>query len=626
MRRLTAARNRLWHGAWALVLIALACLALPATPLLAHEDEAQFSVLIDPTRKLGVEDLHQYDFTPFTSTFGGGFTTSAYWVRIEFTGFDPPPLVLRFRPTTTDSILLFTPRPDGLWKRSDAGEIVVNSTDSTSSLGWYAFHIDPPPAERVYYARITTDSPGAITVSVVHDAVELRENARNAFWNAFVLAIQLLSIVLVMKRLRPWQSLSHFSFLGMSSVFATYLFIFNGYAATMLGIENGTLIEAVQEFFATLTVFSMIAFNYLLLREKGLPRPVRVAFLAVLALSALGILARLAGEGQLGIRTNIIAATLFTPLLAVAVATLQTEAKMWRTQLRIVYAVFIAAICINGALRFGFVDLDLLYRHNTEFLAIITSTLIFTLLWLENRNAEEGALRADVALARVSAELQVVTRYRRRQLALVREIDRVAQGVYDETQRALIDEAFAHDGPRAERSAEALRAVIDRCLFAHQAEEGHWRLTPARFSPAEALREMTATLAPPGRWHLNLTPFEIRSDRGLFDLAIRNLLSNALNYGADAPVLVNVRPDERDGARGAVVTITNQSLQADPFDESRVFDKFYRGPSAGHRSGTGLGLSITRDALAQVGGDVTIEARSHGSETQVIARLGVPDL
>lgn len=229
MQRCAATGQRLWRGTVVAMVLGVLALTCQAGTLRAQDFDLSFAVYFDPSGSLGVDDMVQAEFVPVTSSFGGGFTDAAYWLRVSVGAGDLPPLRLRFRPSTIDSITLFSPLPDGGKKLSQAGELMQRSADATDDFGWYAFAIDPFRGQTPYYVRITTASPGAIQVSVVEQDLSSREDLRSAAWTSAVLALQFLAIVLVLSRLDPFGNLLDFMFLAMQTSFL--VFFFSGSAA-----------------------------------------------------------------------------------------------------------------------------------------------------------------------------------------------------------------------------------------------------------------------------------------------------------------------------------------------------------------------------------------------------------
>ncbi len=614
-------------GRWRRTVFAVLCLLaslLPVSgPALAADDAVSYAFLRDPTRSLTLSDVQNAEWTPITSTFGGGFTQAAYWLRVTF--HDTDPLLLRFRPPTTDSIQLFSPQPEGGFKTSQTGEIVLPTEDAAVEIGWYGFSVEPKPALGPYYVRITTASPGAITVKTVSRADALRFDTTAAAWTAAIFALMFFSVILVLKRLDPFAAIWSFFFLTMIVALAVYLFWANGYARIAFGIDDPKLAEALQELIAGVAVFALVAFHHFYLRDFD-PPPVisRLGFCVMLIAAGAPVL-RLAGFGQAGLKLALLAYVLIAPVLILIVASVRRDAGISRRSLRVVYGVYIAVLSVNIAGRFGFFDNDFLYRHSLGLLCIISATMILALLWLQDRADRTRRLAGEVALAQAQSDQTVARDYRDAQLQLVKAIEARARDVFTQTGVALASGGFGNaQGPVAQ-SIEGLRDVIDRCLVAHSAESGQWRVIHSAFDPGESLREAAAAIAPPDAWRMDIGPVEIVTDRGLFELAVSNILSNAQRYGTSGkPVSATLRLERRDGHDGVVITLTNACDIARPFDDAKVFDKFYLGRSAREKGGTGLGLFITREALAAVSGEITLTGDA-GSKT-VTARLWVPSL
>lgn len=97
----------------------------------------------------------------------------------------------------------------------------------------------------------------------------------------------------------------------------------------------------------------------------------------------------------------------------------------------------------------------------------------------------------------------------------------------------------------------------------------------------------------------------VHGDAELITTAIRNLVTNAINYSDEtSPIAVVSR------RRGDLVeiSVTDQGHGISPADQERVFERFYRVDAARSRAtgGTGLGLSIVKHICANLGGDVVV--------------------
>jgi two-component system sensor histidine kinase KdpD len=96
-------------------------------------------------------------------------------------------------------------------------------------------------------------------------------------------------------------------------------------------------------------------------------------------------------------------------------------------------------------------------------------------------------------------------------------------------------------------------------------------------------------------------------DGVLMDLALTNLLENALKYGSDP---LEIRATFT--ANELMVEVSDRGPGIPEGDESRVFEKFHRAVGEGGTGGVGLGLAIARAAVAAHGGRIWAWNRQGG--------------
>jgi signal transduction histidine kinase len=104
-------------------------------------------------------------------------------------------------------------------------------------------------------------------------------------------------------------------------------------------------------------------------------------------------------------------------------------------------------------------------------------------------------------------------------------------------------------------------------------------------------------------------------DRSRVDQVVTNLLTNALKYGAGAPVELAVLE------RGALVAleVRDQGIGIRDEDRHRIFERFERAVAHEHYAGFGLGLWIVHQIVTGLGGSVTVEsAQGRGATFRVL--------
>jgi two-component system sensor histidine kinase KdpD len=103
----------------------------------------------------------------------------------------------------------------------------------------------------------------------------------------------------------------------------------------------------------------------------------------------------------------------------------------------------------------------------------------------------------------------------------------------------------------------------------------------------------------------------VDADKHLLELALRQLIDNAVKY-SPSTAAITIAAHEN----GAVNIAVHNSDSAIPdVEQSRVFERFYRGTHAAHIPGTGMGLAIVQRIAQAHGGGVRVESDRRNGTT-----------
>jgi signal transduction histidine kinase len=115
--------------------------------------------------------------------------------------------------------------------------------------------------------------------------------------------------------------------------------------------------------------------------------------------------------------------------------------------------------------------------------------------------------------------------------------------------------------------------------------------------------------------HKPLLPVIAQCDRARMEIALSNLIDNALKF-TPAGGCVDVSVASNAAATRFIVQDTGIGISAE--DRARVFERFYRG-SNHHTEGTGLGLAIVKSIAQAHGGNAYVESVAGAGSTFGIA-------
>jgi two-component system phosphate regulon sensor histidine kinase PhoR len=167
--------------------------------------------------------------------------------------------------------------------------------------------------------------------------------------------------------------------------------------------------------------------------------------------------------------------------------------------------------------------------------------------------------------------------------------------------------------------ATRLEALVDDLLSLADLERPDAELELKDWDLGELLREMSEPFEDLATRRSLAFELEaaagtrIRCDRKRLELAIRNLIDNAVKYTEKGWVRVRLIP----GGTVARISVADSGRGIAPEHLARIFERFYRVDQARSRTlgGTGLGLSIVKHAVQLHGGTVGVESEVNRGST-----------
>jgi K+-sensing histidine kinase KdpD len=182
----------------------------------------------------------------------------------------------------------------------------------------------------------------------------------------------------------------------------------------------------------------------------------------------------------------------------------------------------------------------------------------------------------------------------------------------------MFDEATREDLlATIEEDAGRLNDFVSNLLNFTRLEAGAVRPVLRPVPVADILRRVRGRLGPGAQARVVIDPGQAiaLADRTLLEQALVNVVDNALKYTPEDKA-VDVRAEAADGR--VRIEVADRGPGADPEHLPRLFQRFYRGPSAARGGGSGLGLFITKGFIDAMGGRIEARQRTDGDGGLVI--------
>jgi len=154
-----------------------------------------------------------------------------------------------------------------------------------------------------------------------------------------------------------------------------------------------------------------------------------------------------------------------------------------------------------------------------------------------------------------------------------------------------------------------IEALLSRLVLWNKFESGEATLDPSSFDFYALVQEVNSSLEekyPQRKISLSGSSCVVEADRTLLEVALKNLIENALKYSKDE---VEVR------VNGKKISISDKGAGISSSDISKVTKKFYRSGTHSWDNSMGLGLSIVKSILTLHRTKLEIESEEEKGST-----------
>jgi len=229
-------------------------------------------------------------------------------------------------------------------------------------------------------------------------------------------------------------------------------------------------------------------------------------------------------------------------------------------------------------------------------------------------------LKSELAVAQMKSDfVSTVSHEFRSPLAGLNQLGEMLRDgrIHDETRRQEYYEMIVAETQR-------LRRLVENVLDFARMDDGRKQYRFEPVEPAEWLRDVAGdfqTEVAGSGFAVNAEiPNELPAivgDRETLTTAVHNLLDNAVKYSGDSKV-VRLRVDA--DSDGLSISVRDEGVGIREEDQSRIFEKFYRGGGeiARQVKGVGLGLNLVHHIVAAHGGSISFDSTEGKGSTFTI--------
>lgn len=162
-----------------------------------------------------------------------------------------------------------------------------------------------------------------------------------------------------------------------------------------------------------------------------------------------------------------------------------------------------------------------------------------------------------------------------------------------------------------DEEADHLTGLVTEAIKIARIGAGHMHLQRSPYSVAKLISSVLAQMrVARNGFDIQVTANgdlpDLDADRDLIELALRQLIDNALKYAAPSSAIYVSAEQDDNGF--VAIHVANDGVGIPVAEQELIFDKFYRGREVRERiPGTGMGLTITREIVEAHGGRVWVE-------------------
>jgi len=621
-------------------LLVIALLQLPA-----YAAELGYSVTQsfhrDAAADASINTIGTRHFSRYEGDLRLGHEPGAAWIELTLTPLTPNanivetknPLILRVGPYSLDRIELYE-FVAGQWARQVGGDQQAMK-DNICPDDYHCFVLSQARASTSpIYMRVTTQSVMVVEADILRSDALTTVVARRVSQITFSITVASVLFVLGLVLLGFERSILPLTYCVFQLTVVVFVVANTGQLAHLVPSLQADSVEKISFsiFFARVGMTALL--GWALLASHRPSRAYKKMILAILSLCLVNLGLVLSGQVQFAIKLNFYLFFInpFIQIYGLFSAANLSIAR--RSVYLFCYSVNIALIATGSLFVFsnmsivgpiGFFHSGNDWRLNGAIFGLILFFIVLTEQRFSNaaQLAELEKLRSSAEQARANEDklserralIDMLTHELKTPLSTIRfalaSLKHLVIDVSDSRQRI----------QRIDASVNRMDELIEHVARSNKIERTGVIEQPVSVPACEFVQELIQEYTSANRFEIFIQEGAIfKTDPQMLIVIIENLLSNAHKYAAaEDKISVTVSTDADTGA--TCFEISNTVAENQEPDESRLFERYYRHPSAQSQPGMGIGLSLVQSAAQKIGASVLYRKEKH----RVIFTVRIPN-
>lgn len=596
--------NIIHYCRW-LVCLSLFAFALPLQAQINGQESytPHFDYFVDKGADLSFEDILALPENAFQQApkagYVGGYNRYVHWLRFTVPATDKGErLILRTLPSYTDYLTLYVPNQDGTYTRHIKGESVEDWQLKTDDA--FIFELTGQTQAREVYLRTQSTNTNTIVATLFTLQGYWSSLYLDQTWAGVFIGL-LLTFLLLSISPRRWREDTLFAYYFLFIVAS--LLVFLSTQRWLLLVPNSwrSWVSLMPQCTTLLYMLALSLLYYKLFRfeQSRYWRWLTHSYQFTIFIGVIALMIDLYVEYMPYFMVTSIAYLSWITLIALCQA-IQRYRDSGMALFVVVFGfsgIIGTALSLSGIVSGG---AFLIYSYTAGTLASIL--VLQSIISRRLNNIEKDRLALQLEHQHTLELIELERQEKRQKAQFVSMLSHELKTPLSVIQMGIGQPNLSASGHRYIQDAiDNMSRIVDRCSILEKVEDE----VMTRIETLELhheLEQWLTNLGPNERinYHPSKSTLLVKTDADWLKVILNNIFDNAIKYRAVGSA-IEIKTWQQDNQIFLEVSNICAHNELDP---DRLFEKYYRSPSAQKESGSGLGLYIVKQLVKQLGGDI----------------------